>query len=117
MRSLVVPLDGAELPTEGEADVRYAGQSFELTVPVGGDTAEAFHRAHEERYGYADRRRPLELVALRTATVRTGPDYVQTDAAARPPAKRLVELPGSTAWIPPGWRGDWRDGSLVVTRA
>ena len=117
VRSLVVPFDGAELPTEGEADVRYAGQSFELTVPVGGDTAEAFHRAHEERYGYADRRRPLELVALRTATVRTGPDYVQTDAAARPPATRLVELPGSTAWIPPGWRGDWRDGSLVVTRA
>ena len=73
VRSLVVPLDGAELPAEGEADVRYAGQSFELTVPLGGDVAEAFHRAHEERYGYADRGRPLELVALRTADVRPGP--------------------------------------------
>ena len=68
VRSLVVPLDGAELPADGEADIRYAGQSFELTVPLGGDVAEAFHRAHEDRYGYADRARPLELVALRTAT-------------------------------------------------
>ena len=62
-------------------------------------------------------RRPLELVALRTATVRPGPEYVQAHASARPPATGLVELDGSTAWIPPGWRGDWRDGSLVVTRA
>ena len=37
VRSLVVPLDGAELPADGEADIRYAGQSFELTVPLGGD--------------------------------------------------------------------------------
>ena len=34
VRSLVVPLAEAELPAEGEADVRYAGQSFELTVPA-----------------------------------------------------------------------------------
>ena len=107
---------GAELPADGEADIRYAGQSFELTVPLGGDVAEAFHRAHEERYGYADRSRPLELVALRTADVRPGPEYVHTHASPRPAATGLVELDGSTAWIPPGWRGDWRDGSLVVTR-
>ena len=116
VRSLVVPLERADLPAEGEADVRYAGQSFELTVPLGGDVAEAFHRAHEERYGYADRSRPLELVALRTADVRPGPEHTQTPAPPRPAATALVELDGSTAWIPPGWRGDWRDGSLVVTR-
>ena len=45
----------ADLPAEGEADLRYAGQSFELTVPIQDDLEEAFHRAHEERYGYADR--------------------------------------------------------------
>ena len=118
VRSLVVPLGGADLPADGEADIRYAGQSFELTVPLGGDPAEAFHRAHEDRYGYADRARPLELVALRTATVRPGPEYVQAEAsAARPRAAGLVELDGSTAWIPPGWEGAWRGGSLVVTRA
>jgi hypothetical protein len=38
---------------------------------------------------------------------------------ASPPPERtgVVELDGSTAWIPQGWRGDWRDGALMVTRA
>ena len=118
VRSIVVPLAQAgELPADGEADVRYAGQSFELTVPLGGDIAGAFHRAHEERYGYADRARPLELVALRTASVRTGPELRLPAEPARPPVTGLVELDGSTTWIPDGWLGIWRGGSLVVTRA
>ena len=115
VRSLVVPLAGAELPAVGEADVRYAGQSFELTVPLGGNVAEVFHRAHEERYGYADRGRALELVALRTADVRPGPRHLRTRPSPRPTATGRVELDGSTAWIPPGWQGGWRDSSLVVT--
>src|SRR5439155_22807241 len=71
VRSYLVPLaEAGELPDEGEADLRYVGQSFELTVPLQPQLAEAFHRAHEERYGYADRTRELELVAVRTADVR-----------------------------------------------
>src|SRR5438132_2075602 len=55
VRSYLCPLEEAgELPPEGEADLRYAGQSFELTVPLEADRAAAFHRAHEERYGYAE---------------------------------------------------------------
>ena len=74
VRSYVVPLDEAgELPDEGEADLRYAGQSFELTVPLQPELEEAFHRAHEERYGYADPEREIELVAVRTADVRPAP--------------------------------------------
>ena len=105
-----------DLPAEGEADVRYRGQSFELTVPLGGDVAEAFHRAHEERYGYADRGREVELVAVRTAEVTPGPLLELPDEAsesATGPA--LVELDGSSLWIAPGWVGA-RDGpSWVVT--
>ena len=75
VRSLVVPLEEAgELPAEGEADLRYRGQSHELAVPLGGDLAEAFHRAHEERYGFAERERPVELVAVRTSEVTRGPE-------------------------------------------
>ena len=75
VRSYLVPLaEAGELPAEGEADLRYAGQSFELTVPLGSDLAESFHVAHEERYGYADRSRPIELVAVRTAEVEPGPE-------------------------------------------
>ena len=74
VRSYLVPLaEAGELPADGEADLRYAGQSFELTVPLGDDLAESFHRAHEERYGYADRGRAIELVAVRTAEVAPGP--------------------------------------------
>ena len=74
VRSYVCPLEEAgELPREGEAELRYRGQSFELAVPLQPGLAEAFHRAHEARYGYADRERPIELVAVRTADVRPGP--------------------------------------------
>src|ERR671915_156794 len=60
VRSYLVPLeDAGDLPAAGEADLRYAGQSFELTVPLQDGLAEAFHSAHEERYGYADRARAI----------------------------------------------------------
>lgn len=62
------------------ADVRYRGQSFELRVPAD-DWAEAFHQAHEARYGFARRAAPLELVTLRVEA--TGP--ATTTAGAPPP--------------------------------
>ncbi len=46
-------------------DVRYAGQSYELTVPFAGDYVSAFHRAHEQRYGYSDPNRSCEVVNVR----------------------------------------------------
>ncbi len=104
-------------PPEGEADLRYRGQSFELAVPLGEGLAERFHRAHEERYGYADRAREIELVAVRTAEVVSGPDL---ELASGEPqgvsGPAVVEQDGSTLWIPPGWEGA-RDGPCwVVTR-
>src|SRR5690348_1123437 len=107
-----------DLPAEGEADLRYRGQSFELTVPLGDELAERFHRAHEERYGYADRGREVELVAVRTAEVVPGPELeLPSGEPERASGPALVELDGSTLWIPPGWEGA-RDGAgWVVTRA
>jgi N-methylhydantoinase A len=116
--SYLVPLrDAGELPRAGEADLRYAGQSFELTVPLRAGLAEAFHRAHEEAYGYADRAREIELVAVRTADVRAAPRIVLPRGAAISVAgPTLLELDGATCWIPPGWVGA-RDGpTLVLTR-
>jgi N-methylhydantoinase A len=106
-----------ELPREGEADLRYRGQSFELTVLLGGELAERFHQAHEARYGYADRAREVELVAVRTADVAPGPELeLPGTDPQRLSGPALVELDGSTLWIPPGWVGA-RDGpSWVVTR-
>jgi N-methylhydantoinase A len=114
VRSYLVPLaDAGELPREGEADLRYVGQSFELTVPLQSDLADAFHRAHEEQYGFAEHDRDVELVAVRTAEVRRGPDFelaASTESHVSGPA--VVELPGSTCWVPPGWVGA-RDGRIL----
>jgi N-methylhydantoinase A len=117
--SYVRPLaDVGELPREGEADLRYRGQSFELTVPLQDDLAGAFHRAHAERYGNADEAREVELVAVRTAEVLPGPD-ISLHAADRKTVRgpELVELPGATCWIPDGWSGETNaDGTLVLSR-
>lgn len=56
------------------ADVRYAGQSYELSVPMPSNgagplipaVAGAFHDLHERVYGHSDRGAPIEIVAVRT---------------------------------------------------
>jgi N-methylhydantoinase A len=57
---------------EHRLDVRYHGQSYELTMPATLRFAVEFHRAHQQAYGYADPSRPLEIVSLRVRlTIRT----------------------------------------------
>jgi N-methylhydantoinase A len=51
------------------ADVRYAGQGFELTVPFGRDFVKSFHRAHRRRYGYADEHRRVQVVNVRVRMI------------------------------------------------
>jgi N-methylhydantoinase A len=119
VRSYVCPLtEVGELPAEGEADLRYRGQSFELTAPLSGDIAEAFHRAHEERYGYADREREIELVAVRTAEVRPGPEFdLPAGEAVHAEGPCRLDLDGSTCWLPRGWVGGRDGATLRLTRA
>lgn len=48
------------------ADLRYAGQSYELNVPWGPNKpGEAFHRDHQRQYGYSDVKRAVEVVTIR----------------------------------------------------
>ena len=68
-----VPDDGIRTVTE--ADLRYVGQSFDLTVPLEGDAtalAAAFHARHERRYGYASRDERVEIAAVRVTTTGAG---------------------------------------------
>ncbi len=50
-------------------DMRYAGQSFELSVPFAGDVVAAFHDAHERTYGHAMRERAVEVVNARVQAI------------------------------------------------
>ena len=57
-------LPGAELIRS--ADIRYAGQSYELTVPWhAADPAAPFHREHQRVYGYSNPERAIEIVTIR----------------------------------------------------
>ena len=47
-------------------DLRYRGQSYELTIPLSSKFIEEFHRTHERRYGYANPNKPVEIVNVRT---------------------------------------------------
>ncbi|HEX6491357.1 MAG TPA: hydantoinase/oxoprolinase family protein [Gaiellaceae bacterium] len=118
--SYLRPLAEVELPPEGDAALRYLGQSFELFVPIQAGLAEAFHRAHEERYGYADRERPIELVAVRTAETTPGPELELRSScpALHVEGPAVVELEGATCFVAPGWVGERdRDGTLVLRKA
>ena len=51
---------------ERSLSMRYRGQSFELEVTeTTGDLAASFHRAHRERYGYAQEDNEIEIVSAR----------------------------------------------------
>jgi N-methylhydantoinase A len=73
---------------ERQLDLRYAGQSYELSIPFEAGFRESFHREHEKAYGYAHPGRPLEIVNLRlrlvvrTAKPRIHPQRAATSRAA-----------------------------------
>ena len=57
-----------DILVERMLDIRYAGQSYELTVPWsedGGDIATLFHATHQRAYGYSSLGAVLEIVNAR----------------------------------------------------
>ena len=84
--------DPAALALRGALDLRYAGQSHELTVAAppdadGAAMAAAFHAAHTARYGYARPEAAVELVTARlTATAAHTPPALPSFPAGPPAA-------------------------------
>ncbi|MGD0011152.1 MAG: hydantoinase/oxoprolinase family protein [Terriglobia bacterium] len=78
---------------ERRLDLRYAGQSYELSVPLRTDFRRLFHQQHEKAYGYADPRRPLEIVNVRLRLViRTPKPQLRACRAGDPdPARARVK--------------------------
>jgi N-methylhydantoinase A/oxoprolinase/acetone carboxylase beta subunit len=82
LRALFAPLlrrADADLSSEGFAgdraliecalDVRYIGQSYEITVPFTAEYRAEFDRRHQQLYGYANPRRGAEVVNLRVKAI------------------------------------------------
>jgi N-methylhydantoinase A len=116
-------LDGEGFAREAQrlqrtADLRYAGQAFEVRVPVAdgvldrgatGAVAEAFHAAHRRLYGYdfaADPRQAVEWVNLRVTGI--GP-------IRRPEVVRLEPGRGGTDRAVTGSRRVFFDAGWVET--
>jgi N-methylhydantoinase A/oxoprolinase/acetone carboxylase beta subunit len=77
------------------ADVRYVGQSYELTIAWNSD----FHAAHQRAYGYSDPGRPTETVTLRVrATV------CVEKPSLRAPTPRKQSLESRRIWLAGRWR-------------
>jgi N-methylhydantoinase A/oxoprolinase/acetone carboxylase beta subunit len=115
------------------ADVRYAGQSYELTTPWAPKVSSNFHKEHQRIYGYSDPKRATQVVTLRVrATVRVEKPSLRVpiarrvkggvrrvwmdgrwrEIAASPreslgartlPGPALITDYGSTTLVPPGW--------------
>ena len=118
-----------ELAVDGAADPDPAG------------LRSAFDRAHAERYGYEDAETELELVTVRVAVALPGVEVETTPPKHEPQQEHrhrharfdaewhetavlgagagrfagpaILELPGSTLVVPPGWSGR-SDGETVV---
>jgi N-methylhydantoinase A len=75
--------DGVEGPAcfERSIDMRYRGQGYELNVAYGRDAKDAFHQAHQRRFGFCDRGRGLEIVTLRVRMRVPGPEFAPAPQA------------------------------------
>jgi len=116
---------GRSTAIERLLDVRYVGQSYEITVAYTRDYRRAFDAKHGKTYGYQDPARPVEVVNVRVvaAGVTDKPSLpfrrprVQK---ARPAARRPGRFEGKTVpiafyrWddLPPGSNGS---GAAVIT--
>ena len=92
---------------ERQIDLRYQGQSFEITLPY--RERERFHQAHQKLYGYTHQDRAVEAVTARLRAVAPLP---KIDLAA-PSDKETF----SSVYLPPGWRSrEDEAGNQILTR-
>jgi N-methylhydantoinase A/oxoprolinase/acetone carboxylase beta subunit len=97
-------------------DVRYAGQSHEITVA----SVDAFHDEHARRNGYSRPDAPVEVVALRArARIDSPLNITALPASERETAvgPAVIAEPDCTIWVAEGWRARRGEaGALVLTR-
>ncbi len=102
--------DGIDLASQRivpSLDLRFAGQSYEITVPCreGASVIDQFLQEHHRLYGYAPQGKPIELMAVRIEALGHEPVVSAVDRVVKsvPPA------------LPEGYR--WRDGMASGERS
>ncbi len=97
------------IDTEDFLDMRYPGQSYEVTVPAGDTRKEIlsrlFHEAHGRLYGHTAEEESMEIVNYRVRCTGRLPKMTfaaeaPADGPARPQDQRAALFPGSTAPVP-----------------
>ena len=93
------------------ADLRYRGQSFELTVPLGtalsaGDVVALFHAAHARSFGHAETEAAVQVVSLRASAVRPAP------AVDMPREEGASHVPDPLGTVSLFAGGHWQDAAL-----
>ncbi|MCX6590138.1 MAG: hydantoinase/oxoprolinase family protein [Acidobacteria bacterium] len=104
---------------ERYADLRYLGQSYELTVPWNSQSSaqRAFEKLHERLYGYR-MTTGIEVVTLRVRSrIRAKPWRTLPAKPLSGKGPKVLASYGSTTLVPAGWRYS-RDpfGNLILTR-
>jgi N-methylhydantoinase A len=109
---------GGEAEIELAWDLRYRGQSHELTVRGGDDLRARFEALHEERYGHRDPDGEVEVVTVRaTGRLPARPLEFGGVPGERVEGPAVVRLPEATLVVPEGWRGATDDtGTLILER-
>lgn len=78
-------IDSTEVTAHRFLDMRYKGQSHEITIPLSHDLVEKFHGSHEKLYGYS---RPDSRVEIVTVRVRLAVVTPRPDAVPSPPGHK-----------------------------
>jgi N-methylhydantoinase A len=82
-----------DIRVERFLDMRYRGQSYEITVPYDGDFEREFHREHQRMYGYQDPERETEIVNVRVRAVGTvgKPVFPERELSGEDPSAAFLE--------------------------
>lgn len=101
-------LDSDAAQLDCSLDLRYTGQSYELTVPLSlpvtsenvDAAGKAFHTAHQVRYGYSKAELPVESVAVRLrASVVQSLEIPNPDTGAENTPFNLADAPRTSVYF------------------